>query len=1063
MGLISEDKKDAIPLLGPSDVSRVPLSLPSAMITDPTIREQTYQYFLQEAPELLQTLEQGLLNLKENCTINQVNTLMRATHTLKGAATSVDLNTIATVAHSLEDIFRSLCKPDVLIDSEVEALLFEGFECLRLPLTAELTRRTVDHAEILDRAAAVFAQLQTKLGDCFDQTAALPTSAELGFDITQSIFETGVEQRLSQLATALDDDSSEEIATMLWSQTDIFLGLAESLNLPGFGEIAQAVKTALDNYPEQTIAIAETALIDFRRGQAAVLAGDRKRGGQPSELLQQLSDLAGVTPVAIAPAQSSVKTYPSQKSNPLLENTNAPAQSSVKTHASETSSNPLLENIWGTQTTTADSTANPVLIDPITSLETIPAVPESVPEDLDWITKRVPVEQSISTPTPLNQKESGSLAPHVRINIKHLEQLNYSMGELLTNQSRHSLQTQQLQTTVQTLLTQLKQHQQLLNQLRQHHTSLTKPLESRQGRKGRMRKQALPNNSSNLIQSLLDNTVQLTESSEAIELFTRQSNQTLEQQRQLLSNSRDALIEARMLPLAEIFGRLPRVLQQLETLQNHKQITLKLKGTEVLVDKVVAEKLYDPLLHLVRNAFDHGIEPIEVRQQLGKPEKGKIEICAHNQGRYLVIEVRDDGRGIDWDQIRQRAIEKQRLSLDDAMHFTQAQLIDLLFEPGFSTTSQVSDLSGRGIGLDVVRNQLEALRGSVTVQSIPEQSTTFILQIPLSLSIAQLLVCKAGSKTYALLDDPVEQILIPLPSQIQERDNCKVLRWNREGDEKLVPIYSLVKVLDYCSNAFHSLDVLPQSSLVAKENIKPVILIRYQDNLLGFEVDQLIGAQELVIRPLGILIETPSYIHGASVLADGQLTLVVDGTMLLQKLLKQQQNAVADRKWAVPGTQTLLSSTVQQSLFQPHTGIPISPSPIPETKTNTRILVVEDSITTRQALVLTLQKAGYQVFQAQDGQEGIEQLQHQVGIQLVICDIEMPHVNGFEFLRHCQQIPGLADIPVLTLTSRNDEQYRLLASQLGAAAYMTKPYMEHKLLGMVANLLEETRLNALSE
>jgi CheY-like chemotaxis protein len=154
---------------------------------------------------------------------------------------------------------------------------------------------------------------------------------------------------------------------------------------------------------------------------------------------------------------------------------------------------------------------------------------------------------------------------------------------------------------------------------------------------------------------------------------------------------------------------------------------------------------------------------------------------------------------------------------------------------------------------------------------------------------------------------------------------------------------------------------------------------------------------------------------------------------------------------------------VQQSLFQPHTGIPISPSPIPETKTNTRILVVEDSITTRQALVLTLQKAGYQVFQAQDGQEGIEQLQHQVGIQLVICDIEMPHVNGFEFLRHCQQIPGLADIPVLTLTSRNDEQYRLLASQLGTAAYMTKPYMEHKLLGMVANLLEETRLNALSE
>jgi chemotaxis protein histidine kinase CheA/ActR/RegA family two-component response regulator len=650
----------------------------------------------------------------------------------------------------------------------------------------------------------------------------------------------------------------------------------------------------------------------------------------------------------------------------------------------------------------------------------------------------------------------------VRINIKHLDQLNYSMGELLTNQSRHSLQTQQLQTTVQTLLARLKQHQQFLNQLGEQHTSPAKPPESRH-RKGRARKQTLSSNYAKLIQSLLENAVQLTESAEAVELFTRQSSQTLEQQHQLLSNSRDALIEARMLPLAEIFGRFPRVLQQLETLHNNKRIALELRGTEVLVDKVVAEKLYDPLLHLVRNAFDHGIEPVEVRQQLGKVEKGQIEICSHNQGRYLVIQVRDDGRGLDFDQIRQRAIEKQRISLNDAMHLNQAQLIDLLFEPGFSTTSQVNDLSGRGIGLDVVRNQLEALRGSVTVQSIPHQGTTFILQIPLSLSIAQLLVCKAGSKTYALLDDAVEQILIPLPDQIQERNNCKVLRWNRGNDEFLVPIYSLVKVLNYHPTAFHSLDVSSQSALVAKENIKPVLLIRSQDNLLGLEVDQLIGAQELVIRPLGTLIETPSYIHGASVLADGQLTLVIDETMLIQSVFKQQWNHVDYGNWTTLGTRTLPPRSGQQSLPQSHTAIPASSLQIPEPKINARILVVEDSITTRQALVLSLQKAGYQVFQAQDGQEGIEQLQHQVGIQLVICDIEMPRVNGFEFLRYCQQIPALADMPVITLTSRNDEQYRLLASQLGAAAYMTKPYMEHKLLVLVADLLKRTMLNAVSE
>jgi two-component system, chemotaxis family, sensor histidine kinase and response regulator PixL len=1014
------------------------------MTTDPTIHKQTYQYFLQEAPELLQTLEQGLLNLKENYTINQVNNLMRATHTLKGAAMSVELNTIATVAHSLEDIFRALFKPDVLVDFEVEALLFEGFECLRLPLTAELTGGIIDHAEILDRTAAVFAQIQEKLGDCFDQSTPLPTSAELGFDITQSIFETGVEQRLNQLTVALDSTLPNEIATILRTQADVFLGLAESLNLPGFGAIAQAAIAALDNHPDQVVMIAQVALTDFRAGHADVLIGDRTQGGQPSELLQQLavgtSDLAICTSDAIASSESRLNEPQNKKS-----------------------SNQLLENIWGEQSTSADSTADQVLIDQvlidqITSIEaTI-----SVQEDLDWINQRSPYEQAVSTPTSPFQKGSAPLSPHVRISIKHLDQLNYSVGELLTNQSCQFLQTEQIQTTVQTLLAQLKHHQQLLNQLREGHTHQSKSPEPRHTRKRKSRKQALLSSHSVLVQALLDNVVQLTEATEAVKLFMHQSSQTLEQQRQLLSNNRDALIEARMLPLAEIFDRFPRVLQQLETLHN-KRIALKLHGTEVLVDKVVAEKLYDPLLHLIRNAFDHGIEPVEVRHHRGKGEKGQIEICAHNQGRYLVIEVRDDGRGLDFDQIRQRAIEKQWISPKDASHLNQAQLINLLFEPGFSTATQVNDLSGRGIGLDVVRNQLIGLQGSVTVQSVPHQGTTFTLQIPLSLTIAQLLVCEADSKTYALLDDAVEQILIPQSNQIQERNDCKVLRWSKGSNEQLVPIYSLAKILDYSSTAFCSLGFPSQSSFVSQENIKPIILIRHQDTFLGFEVDQLIGEQELVIRPLGTMIGAPTYVHGASVLANGQLTLVIDVTMLLRRVFDQQKDKIAAQNWATPRFKILPLESKQPLLPQAYTAISTSSLLTSETKSNARILVVEDSITTRQALVFALQKVGYQVFQAKDGQEGLEQLQHQVGVGLVICDIEMPRMNGFEFLRHCQQIPNLAGIPIITLTSRNDEKYRLLASQLGATAYMTKPYMEHKLLVMVADLLERKLVNSVPE
>ncbi|PMB30966.1 hybrid sensor histidine kinase/response regulator, partial [Fischerella thermalis CCMEE 5319] len=449
-------------------------------------------------------------------------------------------------------------------------------------------------------------------------------------------------------------------------------------------------------------------------------------------------------------------------------------------------------------------------------------------------------------------------------------------------------------------------------------------------------------------------------------------------------------------------------------------------------------------------AFDHGIEPVIVRQQRGKPEKGEIKISAYHQSRYLVIEVQDDGNGLDFDQIRKRAVERQLISLEQANSLNQIQLIDLLFEPGFSTASQVNDLSGRGIGLDVVRNQLKSLRGSITVDSELHQGTKFILQIPLSLTIAQLFICEVGYKTYAFLDDAVEQILIPRSHQIQERNANKFLRWGKEMDEKLVPIYSLASILDYNSPLPLSHSPTPTSPL-------PVLLIRWQDALFGLEVEQIIGEQELVISPLGSMIAAPNYVHGASILASGQLALVIDGGILLQKVLAKQYDEQTSSIWAKSIPSLLPPSPKQPLLTQSHSVVPALSASNSDVKAGARILIIDDSLTTRQSVAIALQKAGYSVFQAQDGHKGLEQFQHLSDIQLVICDIEMPRMNGFEFLRSRQQIPGLADIPVLILSSQSSEKHRLLALQLGATVYMTKPYMEQKLLAMVANLLEKAR------
>lgn len=954
------------------------------MTSDPTIREQSYAYFLQEAPQLLQVLEHELLNLRENWNITKAHTLMRTTHTLKGAAASVGLESIKAVAHSLEDIFKSLCKPDILIDPETEALLFEAYECLRAPLVAEITGTHGNDTEIFDSSAVIFSQLQEKLG-CFDSDY-IPTSSELGFDVTQSIFEVGVAQRLEEIAKVITTGQPEEVASTILSQAEVFLGLAESLNLPGFGEIATVTLAALARHPDSVIAIAQTALEDFQQGRTSVLAGDRTSGGNPSLVLQQLAK--------------------------------GEAQSAQSAQSAQGDTNSLFDTIWSIADSEDEKSTTTQY-----KLEIIPA----------QIT-----QETNSNEHQKQHSTSTSIPDTVRVNIKHLERLNYLIGELLTNQNRQSLEDEKLQGKIQELFTQLQQHQQMLEELQDYFNLEIEPR----------------SHSYLLMHSLLENVLQLQASTNTIDLVAHQSSQLLEKQSRLLTNARNDCLEARMVTLGDVFNRLPRVLQQLATLHN-KSVELKLSGTEVLVDKAVAQKLYDPLLHLVRNAFDHGIESIEVRQQQGKSQTGQIEIRAFNQGSNLMIEVQDDGQGLNFEQIRQQAVENNLVSPQQSYHLNEAQLIDLLFEPGFSTATQVSNLSGRGIGLDVVRAQLQALQGSITVHSQTLQGTTFLLQIPFSLTMAKLFLCQAGSMIYALLSDTVEQILMPSSQQLSYWEEG-ILRWGVGDDEKLVPVRKLEQILNY----FSPVTAPPLTHNV--ENFNPdtpqlgqIMLLRYQDRLLALEVEEILGEQELVIRPIDSIIVPPGYIYGGSIQADGQLALVIDGTVLTKYVFDQSN--------INPPTKLESSIDISESfvsLISPNSSNYLNPQQSSQPDLGYRnsvakVLIVDDSLTWRETLALTLQNCGYQVVQVSDGYEAIEQLRSQPDIQLAICDLEMPRMNGFEFLDHRRQDPILSQIPVIILTSSNSEKHHLIASELGANFYINKPYQDAELLAIVTDLTDK--------
>lgn len=1137
------------------------------MAINPDIRDQAYQFFIAEAPELLQIIETGLLNLKDERTTAKVHELMRAAHSLKGGAASVELEAIATLAHRLENIFKALYSDTVEIDLELENKLLQAYDCLSLPLKSQITTGYFDAKAALATGTPIFDQIEARLGDALTQADSyMPSSAELGINMAVSIFEVDVAEGLERLATVVENPQDYEVAGELRAQLDVFAGFAEFLNLPGFGAIAQTAQQALEAHPQRAVEITKLALADFEVSRQAVLCGEQTTGGNPGEALVALAespatasgdwglglpqkDVSVEAPeFAVQPIEafteddaiaSSPETLPllaelfSQETEPYILPVTAESASSVPS-LEDIFGNPdsqeILDTEWVEQATSLfNQTEDHSLATPETVTEVEPdVVPETsalvpaAPINLDFaiqsieqVFDQLPSLEEASQLTlfqgnPLVKSQSGerhiaqapSLIPDpltshnpvestrppspaptpnlsVRVDLDRLERMNNLVGELAINRNGLSLQNQQLQVAARALLDRFARFGQIVNKL-QHVSDrmLVAPerysygmmsgsaqMDRRVPKSGDVRSLSLGlhngDHSTDVtlktladfdslemdsygvlysqIQGILEEMVQLEEAIDDIALFAKKSDQTTQQQLKVLNHLRDELMWARMLPVGEVLNRFPRVLRELSNTY-HKRVNLKLTGTGVLVDKAVLEKLSDPLLHLLRNAFDHGIESPEIRRQGGKPESGQIEIRAYHKGSQTIIEVRDDGQGLNAERIGRRAVELGLLSSEQLATTSQARLWGYIFEPGFSTAQQVSELSGRGVGLDVVRTQLRSLKGKISVTSTPGGGTTFTLRLPLTLTIAKLLVCFVGSTVLALPSDSIEEIIIPRANQVKKSGTQRFLHWRGE----LIPTYRLGELLEYQRPLPESLASQTLSSVAAPETWElPMLILRQDQQVFAVEVERLVTEQELVIKPFGEAISPPSYTYGCTILGDGTVIPVVDGIALLEFVHG------ATTPTATPVRQDASLGTVSRS---GDTTTPITMVQVPT------ILIVDDAVALRQTLALTLERAGFRVLQARDGREAINQLQQSASVQLVVCDIEMPNMNGFEFLSQRRQDPKLSSVPVAMLTSRSSQKHRWLAMQLGASGYFTKPYLEQEFVGSLKDIIHENSL-----
>lgn len=1056
---------------------------------DASIRDQAYTFFAQEAQEFLHVLETGILELRHDRDIPKVHILMRAAHSIKSGAAGIGLQSIQSIAHRLENVFRALYQEEVKIDLNLEELLLQAFDTLRSPLIQQIQTGTHDAEAALQIADPVFSALEAHLGDALHTEYTLPSAEELGIDIVQEIFSGDVPQALARLDRVLANPDTEQVLGEIRALAEVFFGVGELVNLPGFVAIAKATLDALTEQPTNALAIGHIALADFRAAQTAILAGDRTQGGTPSPALLTFTE----------PAQLS-EAVPSDLDN-LALNMNALDLEAIFGTSSKLPADIFTETALIDEANSAEDAADPFLDDLEAELSEYALEESPVDlEDLDalftedgaaieveldefadlnqWIdsfasnqpqedsetalqaentesalTSSLVADDSIginfssyihsatseipAQPQPVPTQASPYISNTIKVDLQRLERIDNLVGELVTQEGGAVLQNQQLQGVIGTIARRLNYFEQIAKDLQDWadydqrlsarlqtssiHAEVALSVPSGQNAAPLFDPLQLDsyNRLSVLTQSVIEEIAQLGESVRDLTLITQQVQSLQRQKQRTLKQVRNQLLRARMFPIGDILQRFPRMIRDLSA-KYHKQVSLKLVGTTTLVDKAVLEKVFDPLVHLVRNAFDHGVELPEVRQAQGKPAQATIEVRAYHRGNQTYIEVRDDGKGINVDRVREKAIAQRLISEEAAALLTKERLYNFLFTPGFSTAAEVSELSGRGVGLDAVMAQIKSLKGSISVTSEPGKGSAFILKFPLTLTIADLLVFSLDSQLMAIPVDSLVAIATAHPAEFQEQDNQIVYQWQNQE----VPVYPKSRLLKPdLAGTFR--DETRLAIPLPQDGTVPVLLISGNSGVLALSIDQIIQQQELVIKPFGAIVTPPSYLYGCTILGDGSLVPVIDGQALISHY---QADPTGVGKLETPN----------DSFQPPETTLKEMPG---------TILIVDDSLTARQVLAATLKKAGYQVIQAQDGREAIGQLQkHFSAIQAVFCDVEMPRMNGFEFLNHCRRELPETMPPVIMLTSRSGEKHRQIAKALGARSYLTKPYHEPSLL-----------------
>ena len=489
------------------------------------------------------------------------------------------------------------------------------------------------------------------------------------------------------------------------------------------------------------------------------------------------------------------------------------------------------------------------------------------------------------------------------------------------------------------------------------------------------------------------------------EKFLEELNQVVSSLSLVTTDIQLAVMKTRMLPIAKVFNKFPRMIRDLSR-DLGKQIDLEISGEETELDKSIVEEIGDPLVHIIRNSCDHGIEDPETRKAMGKPEKGLVQLKAYNEGNHIVVEIVDDGKGLDADMLKAKSIEKGIITEREADAMSEKEAFGLIFRPGFSTAAKVTNVSGRGVGMDVVKTNIEKLNGIIDIESEVGKGTVMKLKIPLTLAIIQSLLVGTQEEFYAIpLASVLETVRVPI-DDIYTIDGKNVLRLRDEvlSLVRLSNVFGVEKVFDGGDHTY-------------------VVIIGVAEAKLGIIVDTLVGQEEIVIKSMGDYLQNIPGIAGATIRGDGRVTLIID----VGAMMEMAKDIKVD-----------IRAEIEDS------------TKAKEKPSDYKVLIVDDSKMDRTIMQKALEPTGVTIIEATNGVEALNVIKSgEHSFDAILIDIEMPRMDGYTLAGEIRKYSKYRNLPLIAVTSRTSKTDRLRGVEVGMTEYITKPYSAEYLENVV--------------